>query len=130
MSTDTIAIIKDYLDSPELQVRKNAASALALVGTAEAASELVAVATTDRSTELRAWATQELSTLPKPILTRVVEQLENGFKSSQMRGTSYNTLGLLRSLNGVIRPSHVARGQRILARFLQALPGTGRRLGE
>lgn len=96
MTRDVLLIVREYLDHELPQVRKNALTALAVLGTEESLSELANRALTSLEAEMVARAEEEIAELPESQRNQVVRQVTAALTSPR-RQRAYAVLGRLRN---------------------------------
>lgn len=96
MARNPLPIVKEFLASKELQVRKNAVAAMAAIETDEATIELVRTALKDPDPQTRQFAEQELLQLSPDSLQAAVTELEHELSDKATAAPAYALLGRIR----------------------------------
>lgn len=96
MKHDPLSIVDEFLRSPDVQVRKNALTALAVIGNDESISRLLDVALTDELKEVRTRAEEELLSLQDESLTCLTRLFRMVLADKERRRPAYALLGRLR----------------------------------
>lgn len=97
MPSNTLSVVEEFLRSQDAQQRRNAVTALAVMGDEEAIAQLVKVAISDADDSVRARAEQELLALEGDALDRATKQIGLALDDPLKRQTAYGILGRFRS---------------------------------
>jgi HEAT repeats len=120
MSNRALNIAREYLRSSDAQVKKNAATALAAIGSHDSIETLVRVALADGNPEVRARAEEEIRGLPPEGIAQAQAILEDLLSDGETARDSFALLGRLR-LAGIISAVEKKRRSRERLRLAAGL---------
>jgi hypothetical protein len=92
-----LAIVEEFLRSSEPQVRRNAVTALATLGTADSLQLLVKTALSDESNKVRTRARLEILSLPDAKATEAAEVLREAIADPARVRDAYRLVGAMRT---------------------------------
>jgi hypothetical protein len=97
MSKNLLNVVEEYLRSPEVQHRKNAVTAFAIMADEQASAMLVDIALTDTEPGVRQRAEEELLAVAPAQQKEVIETTKRRLDDPKKRQAAYLFLGRLRS---------------------------------
>src|SRR5215213_840473 len=97
MSQNLLNLVEEFRRSPEIQHRKNAVTALAVIADEEATARLVEVALTDLVPDVRERAEKEILALGPNVRDGVTEIAIRELEQKKKRQATYIMLGRFRS---------------------------------
>src|SRR5262249_1914577 len=108
MSDRALSITREYLRSPDPQIKKNAATALAAIGSRDSIENLIRLALTEPDPKVQTHAEEELSDLKGSRMGRAQAILESSLLDEELSRESFALLGRLR-LKGALGPAEARR---------------------
>jgi hypothetical protein len=97
MSRNLLSVVEEYLRSPEVQHRKNAVTAFAILADEKATAKLIDTALMDAEPGVRQRAEQEILSFGPTEQDRVVKTVKVGLEDPRKRQAAFLLLGRLRS---------------------------------